>query len=190
MSSNSRDRILEAAARLVKERGAAAVTMAEVAQAAGVSRQMVYLHFENRAGLFIAMTRWYDERSGLIERMAAAVELEPVPALEAQMRAWLDYVPTILPVARPLHALAMAGAEGGEAWHLRMEELRRAFRFSARRLPLRDDWTPDRAADWIWSRVHVAAWDELVTVRGWRPEEFIERTIAGVLADLVRPGAA
>ena len=185
MSSTSRERILEVASELVRERGASAVTMAEVARAAGVSRQMVYLHFQNRAGLFTAITRWHDERAGIEDRFRAAFELEPVAALEAAVRAWLAYVPEILPIARELHAAAMTGQEGGEAWHLRMDELRRMFRAVARRLDLREPWTADSAGDWIWSRAHVTVWDQLVNERGWTPEAVAGRTVSTLLAELV-----
>ena len=40
------------------------VTVAEIAAATGVSRQLVYLHFYNRAGLLVAMARHHDGPSG------------------------------------------------------------------------------------------------------------------------------
>ena len=181
--SSSRDRIIETAAALVRERGAA-VTMAEVARESGVSRQMVYLHFESRAGLFTAITRWYDAKTGLIERMTRTVELEPLDALEALMRAWMDYVPQVLPVARQLHAAAITGADGGEAWGLRMDELRRAFRYAARRVELREPWTAETAADWIWSRTHLTVYDQLVVERGWSASEFAEQTVRSVIEEI------
>ena len=183
--SSSRDRILETAARMVAEQGIAAVTMAAVARESGVSRQMVYLHFSNRAGLFSAVTHHMDERAGLRERFQRALDLEPVEALETIMRVWIDYVPLILPIARELHAAALTAAEGGEAWHERMDELRRAFRFAARRVKLRDPWTPETAGDWIWSRTHVTVYDQLVSVRGWSREDFAERTVRSVLRELL-----
>jgi AcrR family transcriptional regulator len=33
------------------------VTLAEIARATGVSRQLVYVYFHNRAGLLVAMAR-------------------------------------------------------------------------------------------------------------------------------------
>ena len=183
--SSSRERVIEAAAAMVREHGAAAVTMAAVAREAGVSRQMVYLHFANRAGLFSAITHHMDARARLRERFAAALELEPVAALEGVMREWLAYVPQVLPIARELHAADMTGADGGEAWAERMDELRRLFRFAARRVALRDPWTPETAADWIWSRTHLTVYDQMVSVRGWAPATFAERTVRSVLAELV-----
>src|SRR5690348_15616134 len=59
------ERILEAAERLLRERGAVhSVRVADVAEAANISRQSVYLHFDNRAGLLEAVTRRMDEKTG------------------------------------------------------------------------------------------------------------------------------
>lgn len=50
----TREGILESATRLLAERGADRVPFAEIAEAAGVSRTLVYFHFKNRAGLIQA----------------------------------------------------------------------------------------------------------------------------------------
>ena len=185
MSRNSRERIVEAAERMVREHGAAAATMAAVARESGVSRQMVYLHFTNRAGLFSAITHHVDERAGIRRRFAAALELEPEAALAEAMRVWMRYVPEILPIARELHAAATTGADGGEAWPERMDEVRLLFRLAARRVDLREPWTPETAADWIASRTSPTVWDQLVRERGWAPEDFIETTVRTTLAELL-----
>ena len=61
---NARAHILETAWALVGEHGVQAVTVADIAAASGVSRQLVYHHFESRAGLLVAMTRHHDAASG------------------------------------------------------------------------------------------------------------------------------
>lgn len=185
MSSSTRDRILEAAARLVAERGATSLTMADVARESGVSRQFVYLQFENRAGLFSAVTHFLDGRAGIRERFAELLEAEPVAGLEGLMRAWIDYLPDILPVARELNAAAMVRSDGGEAWNVRMEELRRLFRAAAQRVELRRPWTPDTAGDWILVRTHVTAYDELVVRRGWSHADFADGTVRSTLGELL-----
>ena len=106
------------------------------------------------------------------------------------MRAWLEYIPEILPVARQLHTAAVTGADGGEAWDRRMDELRRAFRYAARRVELREPWTAETAADWIWSRTHLTVYDQLVVTRGWPPREFADRTVGSVIAEIVREPAS
>ena len=39
--------------------------MAEIARAAGLSRQAIYLHFEDREALLLALARYADDRRGL-----------------------------------------------------------------------------------------------------------------------------
>jgi AcrR family transcriptional regulator len=185
----TRSRILDTAWRLVRERGINAVTLAEIAQASGVSRQLVYVHFENRAGLLIALTRHHDASSGFAERVAATRTLPPVLALERLLRAWLDYVAEILPVARALEAAAINGDEGGIAYHDRMADLHRQFRFAVERVHqdgrLADGWTVRTATDWIWARSHMSTWQHLVGERGWSAATYVKRSVRSILAELV-----
>ena len=174
-------RILDEAWTLARRDGLNAVTVGEIAKAAGVSRQLVYHHFTNRAGLLVALARHQDTRSGFRERAWATRDLPPAEALEALVRAWLAYLPEILPVAYALEAAAITGDDGADAWHDRMGELHEAIRFAAARLDLADGWTPDTAADWIWSRVQPSAWRHLVDERGWTVEEFVGRTVTSVV---------
>jgi len=141
VSNDTRERILDEAWELARERGLAAVTMGEIAKAAHVSRQLMYFHFANRAGLLVAMARRQDTRSGFRERAWATRELEPVAALTALIRSWLEYLPEILPVTYALEAAALTGDDGADAWHDRMGELHEAFRFATGRLELAPGWT-------------------------------------------------
>jgi AcrR family transcriptional regulator len=188
---DSRARILEAAFTLVREHGASAVTMAAIADAAGVSRQMVYVHFRSRAGLLTAMARDHDRRSGFAARVAEARDLPPVEAFERLLREWLAYVPEILPVARALEAAAITGEAGGSAWRDRMEDLHAVFGEAVARVAeagrLAPGWTPEAATDWAWARCQPSGWDHVVTERGWNPEAYAERCARSVLAEIVRP---
>ena len=188
---DSRERILETAYQLVREQGASAVTMAGIADAAGLSRQMVYVHFRSRAGLLTAMARAHDRRSGFAARVAAARELPPAAAFERLLREWLDYVPEILPVARALEAASITGEAGGDAWRNRMDDLHAVFGDAVARVAdaglLAAGWTPEAATDWAWARVQPSAWAHLVGDRGWAAEEYADRCARSVLAELVRP---
>ena len=188
---NARAHILETAWGLVGERGVQAVTVADIAAASGVSRQLVYHHFESRAGLLVAMTRHHDAASGFRKRLVATRDLAPVEGFEAGLRLWLGYVPEILHVARALEAALIAGDEGGAAWRDRMDDIHEAFRLAVARVAeagrLAPGWTVDTAADWVYARSHVSTWQHLVADRGWPPGDYIERTIASIMAEVVAP---
>jgi AcrR family transcriptional regulator len=188
--TETRSRILEAAWGLVSERGTTVgVTVAEIAAVAGVSRQLLYFHFENRAGLLAAMARHHDVASGFAERVAVARELSPVEGLEELLRAWLGYVPEILPVARALEAAEITGEEGGAAWRDRMGSLWGVFHSAVERVEkdgrLANGWTVQTAADWVWARSHLEGWQHLVVERGWSPEDYEERAVRSVLAEVL-----
>jgi AcrR family transcriptional regulator len=195
---DTRARILDSAWKLVQERGIEAVTLADIAAATGVSRQLLYVHFENRAGLLVAMTRRHDVRSGMVDRFTEAASLPPVAALERHLRLWFAYLQEILPVARALEAAAINGDEGGDAWRDRMGGLRDVLAGAVERVGrdgrLADGWTVAAAADWVWARALPSTWQHLVE-RGWSPEECTERLVSSILAEVVaaegeRPAAA
>jgi TetR/AcrR family transcriptional regulator, transcriptional repressor for nem operon len=57
-----REQILDGAARVLVERGLAATTMADVAEAAAVAKGTVYLYFESKAELLAGLRARYFER--------------------------------------------------------------------------------------------------------------------------------
>ena len=189
VSADTRQRILDAAWRQVREGGPRAVSVKQIAAVAGVSRQLVYFHFQSRAGLLLAMARNQDRRSGFTRRVAKTRELEPVEGFEALVRAWCDYLPELLPVARALEAALVTGDEGGDTWRDRMTDLREAFRLAIARIAqanrLAREWSVEAAADWAWARVQPSTYAHLVGERGWSPSEYAERTIESLLAELV-----
>jgi len=191
ISSDTRTRILSAAWSRVRVGGVAAVTVKDVAADAGVSRQLVYFHYRNRAGLLTAMVREHDRTSGFDRTLAEAGALPPVEGFEAVLRAWLRFLPELLPVARALEAAAITGDVGGEAWQDRMAALRAVCREAVQRLEvagrLRPGWTVREATDWTWSRVHPATYAHLVGDRSWPSEDFGERTVRSLIGDLVVP---
>jgi AcrR family transcriptional regulator len=139
---DARNHILETAWSLTRERGVHAVTVADIAAASGVSRQLVYHHFDSRAGLLVAMARYHDAAVGFRVRVAQARSLPPVEALEALVRMWCEYIPDILPVARALEAAMTTGDEGGAAWRDRMDDIHEAFRLAVGRVATMAGWRP------------------------------------------------
>ena len=190
-SRDTRARILDTAWGLVRQRGVGAVTLADIAAATGVSRQLLYVHFENRAGLLVAMARRHDVRSGFAARAAEAGSLPPVAALERLLRLWFAYLPEILPVARALEAAAVNGDEGGVAWRDRMGDLRELFAAAVARVEgdgrLAEGWTVPAASDWVWARAQPATFQHLVGDRAWPADDYTERVVRSVLSEVVGP---
>jgi AcrR family transcriptional regulator len=111
-ASDTRTNLLETAWRLIEKRGVANVTLRNIADTANVSRQTVYLHFGNRAGLLIAMTRHRDTTSKPAREMVAAAREPNIRAgFDRFVRCWFLHVVKILPVARAIEATPANSAQ-------------------------------------------------------------------------------
>jgi hypothetical protein len=66
-----------------------------------------------------------------------------------------------------------------------MGELRAVLRRAIERIELTPGWTVDEAADWAWSRIQPTTWQHLVGERGWSAEQYTERTVTTLLAELL-----
>ena len=163
--------ILDAAWNLVAERGAE-VSLAEIAKAAGITRQSIYLHFGSRGGLLFELVRRTDERERIFERFEAAMKTpEPAERLDRCLGVWFDFVSKIQPVALDLIRLRSRDEDAARAWNDRMRDLRRVLRQLVRGLQedgaLAGFWTVPRATDYLWAGCSVQAWALLVQDRGW-----------------------
>ena len=69
--AETRKKILNSTLDLLEAGDPHRVRMSDIAKAAGVSRQAVYLHFPSRAELLIAATYLLDDRKGVEERLVA-----------------------------------------------------------------------------------------------------------------------
>jgi len=188
---SSRDRILEAAHRLLRERGAA-VSMAEVAEAARVSRQALYMHYSSRAGLLVALVRWMDEEAGIVAQCTAALEDEDPPAaLRRFLVLWLRYVATIQPVASALLAVRRNDSDASTAWEDRMAQLRLGHRRAAQSLEeaglLRDGLNATTAADLSWTMSSVPVWEQLAVDRHWSASRIELYLVDAIVAALIEP---
>src|SRR5262245_3704568 len=86
--ADTRERILAATWKLMEKSRDLQVRIADIAAAAGVSRQAVYLHFGNRANLLLAAVQ-YRDRISPVQTIARAAEEDAVPgALANFVTAW------------------------------------------------------------------------------------------------------
>ena len=67
-----RRQLLDTALGIVREEGTEALTLARLAERAGVTKPIAYEHFGTRAGLLIALFRDYDDRTTVAVRTALA----------------------------------------------------------------------------------------------------------------------
>ncbi len=163
--------------------------MADVARAAGISRQALYLHFGSRASLLVAVVRDMDEQDGIRTRCEKALTREePVEAFGAFLRVWLRYAATIHPVASVLLASRRDDPDAAAAWNDRMGELHEGFLTAVRRLAaagrLRPGLAVDVAADLAWAMTSVSVWEQLTADRGRRAGDVEEHLIGAVTAAL------
>src|SRR3990170_2008478 len=84
MRPHTRTRLLDAARQLLEAGGPHGVGMEEIAQAAGVSRQSVYLHFGSKTGLLLALVAHVDAHRDVNEQVDRLWRLpSALTALEA-----------------------------------------------------------------------------------------------------------
>jgi AcrR family transcriptional regulator len=189
----TRERVLQVARQMIASRGNAAISLVELAAEAGLSRQTLYLLFGSRAGLLLAMVDHMDESSAAPATLAGLRQnLPATEAFEPYVRGWFEYLPVVLPVARALSAAATSGdADARSAWDSRMRLLRGGFLQLTRGLRaadrLREGWTPEAAADWMFTLTHVDTWQHLVVDGGWKPAVAIDRIVANLRDTLVTP---
>ncbi len=180
--------ILDAAWDLIARDGVS-VSMSDIANAAGMTRQLLYVHFGSRGGLLFELVKRADTRFRIWEEFEQALKTsDPRECLNDVLTAWLRFVPRIRPVATDLIRLKSQDLEAANAWNDRMSDLlafyRRLMRRFEREGALSDDWTVERAADFVWTTSSVQYWNLLVTERGWSHRQasvVIRRTIVNTV---------
>jgi len=177
-SADSRERILDAALRLIRQRGDATVTMAQIAKAARLSRQAVYLHFADRAELMAALARHVHESLGLpaaIQRMMTDTPTG-VGLIEADVSMQARFNPEVWAVARALDAVRRTDAAAARAWQERLKSRLERCRVIVSRLKtegsLRPGLDPSIAADLLWTMTSLRMWEDLVVERKWSPAQY------------------
>jgi AcrR family transcriptional regulator len=174
---DTRERILEAALHLLEEHGYYGVGLGEVARAAGVTRQALYLHFGSKRGLLLALVDWVDRSQGLPELVRKVEEARSaLEALDRLIELHATYDLRILKTALVLESARRADSDAAAAWDDRMEHRRMAARRVVKRLAkegvLAEGWTVAAAADFCWALLSLQARELLVATAGWSQEDF------------------
>lgn len=184
-NSDTRTRILKAAWELLEGSQGAAVRMSDIAKGAGISRQAVYLHFNTRAELLIATTRYIDERKDVDQRrLVPSREAQTgIERLDAFIEAWGNYIPDIYGVARALLAVKDTDEAAAAAWQDRMSAVREGCESAVRALAndgaLVSTYTIEDATDILWTVLSVRNWEHFTVDCGWTQAKYIH-TLQGL----------
>lgn len=177
-ASVTRTKILNACRALLEGDAGAATRMSDVAKAAGVSRQAVYLHFKTRAELLIALTRHIDSVENVDDRLAASRAATGLDRLDAFIDAWGGYIPVIYPVGRALMAMAPSDEAARLAWEDRMTAMRAGCEAAVKALETANllSGSVDRtsATDMLWTLLSVRNWENLVQACDWDQAQYIQ----------------
>jgi AcrR family transcriptional regulator len=176
-SRRTRAALLDAARSLLEEQGTEALTMAAVAERAGVSRRAVYLHFASRAELVTELFGHVSEQEGLAASLQAVWD---APDAAAALREWAGHLarfhPRILAVARAIQRVRRSDPDAAGHWRLVMADqqacCRRLARWLARERRLARPWTVPAATDMLWALMSFELLEELLVDRGWSPARY------------------
>src|SRR5258708_31030423 len=168
---------MEVARRLLEERGFHGVGLEEVASASGVSRQAVYLHFQSKTGLLLAMVDHVFETEApkqIVARWECAST--GIDALEAAIAFHIAYEPRCHQFARVLHAARSEEPAAAAAWANRMKARRANYRKVAELLArdgrLLETWAVKEAADLLWALTSLHMFEYLVIESHWSTQRY------------------
>jgi AcrR family transcriptional regulator len=177
-AAETRQKVIEAAARLFIEQGYAPTSIAQIAAAAGVSAPTVFAGFRTKVGLFTRVLEVAivgdDEPVPLADRPPMRTVAEAPTFAEAVGRL-ADAVVEVAQRAGPIMALAYAAADADPqiaelVTTMDAQRLAGATRLAktlATKRGVDDPTTLARMRDTIWLLISVHQWDLLVRRRRW-----------------------
>jgi len=184
-NSETRSRILDATVRMLEEHGGRGVRMGDIAKAAGLSRQAVYLHFASRTELLVAATRYLDKVLDVDRRLAPSrAATSGAERLALYIDCWGHYIPEIHGVAKALLLARDTDEAAAAAWNDRMLAMRDGCHAAIEALhsdgKLAREWTPNRATDALWTMLLVPNWENLTGECGWSTQQYVRwmKTVA------------
>jgi AcrR family transcriptional regulator len=189
--ADTRGRILRETLRLMEQRRGRGVRIEDIARAAAVSRQAVYLHFGSRTELLVATARYLDELLRLPEKIQQVfAPASAMERLDGYIAFWAGYIPGIYGLAKALLTQRDTDAAAAAAWADRMADMYQGCRLVIRCLEqeglLAPDWTPDAAADFFWAALSIETWEHLTSERGWTHEQYRMQMQSGIKRALLR----
>jgi len=181
--NNTRERILHATWQLMEQHLGKVIKMSDVAKAAGISRQAVYLHFKSRTELIVATSQYVDNLKGLGERLIAFKQAKTATEqLEACVNIWGNYIPEIIGIAKALMAAKDSDEAMAAAWNGNMGYVRDICGQTINALHdeglLASQWSKKSATDIFWSTLSINNWEQLTRECGWSTPQYVQRITA------------
>lgn len=176
---STRSKIIRACWDLMVDNVGQGVTLSQIAKAAGISRQALYLHFKSRADLLIATTREMDDALGIAERLRPYREAtDGLEKMKEFIAFWAGWMEEVQGVARALIAMKPSDTEANAAWTERMENIPIQFKIVTDLLAeegrLTPDLTPGEAAELMATTMSFHGWDTLRREVGWSQSQYID----------------
>ena len=190
---DTRQRILIETWHLLVQHRGQGVRIEDIARAAGISRQAVYLHFASRTELLIATARYVDQIHGLDERLAAYLHASAgLDTLCEYVDFWANYIPEIYGLAKALLDVRDTDEAAAAAWEDRMDALREGCRCVIDCLQreglLAAGWSVAEATEMMWAMLSMTLWENLTIERGWTQAKYTSRMQEVLKQTFVRGG--
>lgn len=172
--------LLSATRELIDSHGFEGLTMAAVAERAGVSRRAIYLHFSTRTELMTALYRSLGETEDLSTSLQAVWDSpDALSALDEWARHIARSHPRILATLRAVEHAQHTDADAATLWKTTMDNWHkgsnRLIRWLADEGRLSTEWTIETATDMWWSLMSLDILDRLLVDRRWSAARFAER---------------
>jgi AcrR family transcriptional regulator len=179
-SRRTRLALLAAAREMVEREGLPALTMASVAEHAGVTRRAVYLHFPTRPALITALYEHVYDTEDLAASLKAVWQC---PDAAAALDEWAQHLARchteLIPFGRALQRVRGTDPDAGHYWDLVMRQWRKSCRRLAEWLAdearLAPPWTAETAADMLWALMSFDVLEALVVDRRWTRKRLARR---------------
>lgn len=190
-SRRTRQALLDATRSILEERGFEALTMASVAEQAGITRRGAYLHFDSVAALLAGLFGHVADAEGLEESVAPVWRApDAASALDAWARHLAEYHPRLMELDRAVQRVESVNPDAAEH-RQRVNDSQEAIcgklaRWLDEEGVLADAWTVRTATDLLYGLISTDLISRLLDDRGWTQEELGDRLALVLRSTLVR----